>query len=86
MTREEFEIYRNKLMERFYWCTTRAELNYLTKQKGYKYLFRCTHYKTKKFFWVFDKTNELLKEAEEFHKKRREEKFKAKESEAVTIG
>lgn len=36
MTREEFEIYKKELMERFYWCTTRSELNYLTKEKGYK--------------------------------------------------
>lgn len=85
MTREEFEIYKNELMERFYWCTTRAELNYLTKEKGYKYLFRCTHFKTNKFFWVFDKTEELVREAREFHKNRRKEKSKMKESEAVTV-
>ena len=39
MTREEFEIFKAALMERFYWCTTRAELHYLTKQKGYKVPF-----------------------------------------------
>lgn len=85
MTREEFEIYKAELMERFYWCTTRTELHYLTKQKGYKYLFRCTHFKTDQYFWVFDKTDELLKEVEEFHKKRHEEKSKAKESETVAV-
>lgn len=35
MTREEFEIYKKELMERFYWCTTRSELHYLIKEKGY---------------------------------------------------
>ena len=85
MTREEFEIYKKELMERFYWCTTRSELNYLTKEKGYKYLFRCTHYKTNKYFWVFDKTDALLKDAEDFHKAKREEKSKAKESDVVAI-
>lgn len=83
MTREEFEIYRNKLMERFYWCTTRAEMRYLTKEKGYRFLFRCTHFKTNKYFWVFDKTNELLKEAEAFRRKRQEKKSKLKESEVI---
>lgn len=85
MTREEFEIYKKELMERFYWCTTRSELHYLIKEKGYKYLFRCTHYKTDKYFWVFDKTEELLKDVEEFHKKKYEEKSETKASEAVSV-
>lgn len=85
MTREEFEIYKKELMERFYWCTTRSEKQYLTKEKGYKFLFRCTHFKTDKYFWVFDKTEELLKDVEEFHKKKYEEKSKTKESEAVAV-
>lgn len=82
MTREEFEIYKNELMERFYWCTTRAELNYLTKEKGHRYLFRCTHYKTNNFFWVFDKTDELLKDVADFRNLKRE-KSKTKVSEVV---
>lgn len=85
MTREEFEIYKKELMERFYWCTTRSELHYLIKEKGYKYLFRCTHFKTDKYFWVFDRTEELLKDVEEFHKKKYEEKSETKVSEAVAI-
>ena len=79
MTREEFEIYKAELMERFYWCTTISEMRYLTREKGYKFLFRCTHFKTDKYFWVFDRTDDLLKDADEFHKKRREEKNKEKE-------
>ena len=77
MTRAEFEIYKKELMERFYWCTTRSELKYLTKEKGYKYLFRCTHYKTNKYFWVFDKSDELMKDVGEWksvHKKKRRRK------------
>ncbi len=85
MTREEFEIYKKELMERFYWCTTRSELHYLIKEKGYKYLFRCTHYKTDKYFWVFDRTEELLKDVEEFRKKKYEEKSETKVSEAVAV-
>ena len=86
MTREEFEIFKAELMERFYWCTTMAEMRYLTKEKGYKFLFRCTHFKTDKYFWVFDKTDGLLKEAEEFRKKRHEEKSKGEESGAIAVG
>lgn len=85
MTREEFEIYKKELMERFYWCTTRSELHYLIKEKGYKYLFCCTHYKTDKYFWVFDRTEELLKDVEEFRKKKYEEKSETKVSEAVAV-
>lgn len=85
MTREEFEIYKKELMERFYWCTTRSELHYLIKEKGYKYLFRCTHYKTDKYFWVFDRTEELLKDVEVFRKKKYEEKSETKVSEAVAV-
>lgn len=85
MTREEFEIYKKELMERFYWCTTGSELHYLIKEKGYKYLFRCTHFKTDKYFWVFDRTEELLKDVKEFHKKKYEEKSKTKESEVVAV-
>ena len=40
-------------------------------------------YKTNKYFWVFDKTDALLKDAEDFHKAKREEKSKAKESDVV---
>ena len=86
MTRKEFEIFKEGLMERFYWCTTREELRYLTREKGYRYLFRCTHFKTGRYFWVFDKTDELLNEAEEFRKKRLEEKSKAEESASVAVG
>lgn len=86
MTREEFEIYKKELMERFYWCTTREELRYLTREKGYKYLFCCTHYKTGRYFWVFDKTDGLLSEVKEFHKKRFEEKSKEEKSGAVAVG
>lgn len=85
MTREDYKIYKRELMERFYWCTTRSELHYLIKEKGYKYLFRCTHFKTDKYFWVFDRTEELLKDVEEFHKKKYEEKSETKVSEAVAI-
>lgn len=85
MTREEFEVFKSELMERFYWCTTRTEMNYLTRKKGYKFLFRCTHFKTNKYFWVFDRTDNLLKDADEFHKRRQEEKSKMKESEEITI-
>ena len=82
MTREEYEIYSNELIERFYWCMTKQELSYLIKEKGHKYLFRCTHYKTNKFFWVFDKTDELLKDVDIFHNMSHEES-EVKESEAV---
>lgn len=83
MTREEFEFYKAELMKRFYWCTTRAEMRYLTREKGYRFLFRCTHFKTNQYFWVFDKTDELLQEAEKFHRKRQEEKYRMKESEII---
>lgn len=85
MTREEFEIYKKELIERFYWCTTRSELHYLIKEKGYKYLFRCIHFKTDKYFWVFDRTEELLKDVKVFHKKKCGEGSETKESEAVAV-
>ena len=83
MTREEFEIYKKELMERFYWCMTGSEMRYLTRKKGYKYLFRCTHYKTDKYFWVFDKSEQLLKDVEDFRKEQMEKKSKVKESEVI---
>ena len=62
MTREDFEIFRDEVLaKRFYWCRSVAERKYLT-EKGYKYLFKCTHYKTNKFFWVFDLSDELLED------------------------
>lgn len=80
MTREEFEIYKAELMERFYWCPTIGEKNFLTKEKGYRFLFRCTHYKTNKYFWVFDKSDELMKDIDEWkstHKKEKKEVSKS---------
>ncbi len=60
MTREEYITFRDEdLRKRFYWCCSIAEKKHLTK-KGYKYLFRCTHFKSGKYFWVFDKTDALM--------------------------
>lgn len=73
MTREEYVTFRDEvLVKRFYWCHSIAERKYLT-EKGYKYLFRCTHYKSEKFFWVFDKTDNLMKDVKiwkDEHKKK----------------
>lgn len=67
MTREEFEDYKKALKERFVWCKTSAERKYL-QDKGYRYLFRCTHYKNGKFFWVFDKSDAILQDMDEYKK------------------
>lgn len=78
MTREEYVIFRDEvLVKRFYWCYSIAERKYLT-EKGYKYLFRCTHYKSDKFFWVFDKTDDLMKDVKIW-----KDEHKKKVSEAV---
>lgn len=78
MTRTEFEVFKNEnLLKRFYWCYAIAERKYLT-EKGYKYLFRCTHYKSDKFFWVFDKTDDLMKDVKIW-----KDEHKKKVSEAV---
>ena len=73
MTRTEFEVFKiENLLKRFYWSYSIAERIFLT-QKGYKYLFRCTHYKTGKDFWVFDKTDALMDDVRawrEEHKKK----------------
>lgn len=78
MTREEYVVFRDEVLrERFYWCYSVAERKYLT-EKGYKYLFRCTHYKTDKFFWVFDKTDDLMNDVKIW-----KDEHKKKVSEAV---
>nr|UVM92956.1 MAG: hypothetical protein [Bacteriophage sp.] len=78
MTRTEFEVFKNEnLLKRFYWSYSIAERIFLTK-KGYKYLFRCTHYKTGKDFWVFDKTDDLMKDVKIW-----KDEHKKKVSEAV---
>ena len=78
MTREEYVIFRDEVLrERFYWWYSIAERKYLT-EKGYKYLFRCTHYKSDKFFWVFDKTDDLMNDAKLW-----KDEHKKKVSEAV---
>lgn len=66
MTREEFEIFKAELQERFYWCYSRQELRYLTKEKHNRFLFRCTHFQSGRWFWVFDKSDSLLKDVEEY--------------------
>lgn len=73
MTRQEFEIYRNELMERFIWVYSKDELNFL-KNKGYRYLFRCTHSKTGRYFWVFDKTESIVKDLSDFKEEKSEDK------------
>lgn len=66
MTREEYVIYRDGLIERFYWCFSNNEFKYLTKQKNHRYLFRCTHFKTGRYFWVFDRTKTLEDDIKEY--------------------
>lgn len=66
MTREEFERFREGLQERFYWCHSRRMLNYLTKEKNNRYLFRCTHFKTGRYFGVFDRMDSLMRDVEKF--------------------
>ena len=73
MTRHEFEIYRNELMARFIWVHSKDELNFL-KNKGYRYLFRCTHFKTGRYFWVFDKTESIEKDLDDFKEEKSEDK------------
>lgn len=72
MTREEFELFKEQLVERFYWCNTRNELNFLTKEKGNRFLFRCTHYKSGRYFWVFDRSESLMKDVEEYKSNQKE--------------
>lgn len=47
-------------------------------RKRLKYLFRCTHYKSDKFFWVFDKTDDLMNDVKIW-----KDEHKKKVSEAV---
>lgn len=73
MTRQDFEVFRDEVLkERFYWCHSVAERKYLT-EKGYRYLFRCTHYKTHKYFWVFDLSNALLDDVKIWKENRKKE-------------
>lgn len=83
MTREEFKEFRDEVLrKRFYWCNSVAERKYLT-EKGYKYLFRCTHYKTDRYFWVFDLSDELMKDVE-IWKSEHKKPTKKEVSETVT--
>lgn len=66
MTRQEFELYKAQLQERFYWCHSRKMLNFLTKERNNRYLFRCTHFKTGRYFWVFDLSAELMRDVNDF--------------------
>lgn len=53
MTNFDYRTFKEDLKKRFYWCYSTGEKKYLT-EKGYKYLFRCTHFETGNFFWVYD--------------------------------
>lgn len=71
MTEKDF---MDNLKKRFYWCYSNAEKEYLAK-KGYKYLFCCTHFTTRKVFWVFDTSDYLLEDVKTWkatHRKQKE--------------
>ena len=71
MTREEYITFRDEdLRKRFYWCYSIMEKKHLIK-KGYKYLFRCTHFKSGKYFWVFDKTDAIMADVKSWKKSKK---------------
>lgn len=59
MTKVEYLKFKEDLKKRFYWCYSSQEKKYLA-EKGYKYLFRCTHFETGNFFWVYDISDQLM--------------------------
>lgn len=60
MTRDEYVVYRDEVLKkRFYLCHSAAEKRFLA-EKGHRFLYRCTHFKNDKYFWIYDKTDELL--------------------------
>lgn len=63
--REENKIFRETLHERFFWTYSTGLKNYLT-ENGHKFLFRCTHFKRNNFFWLYDKTEELLQDVRKY--------------------
>lgn len=77
MTKFEYTTFKEKLKTRFYWCYSTQEKQYLS-EKGYRYLFRCTHYKTGKFFWVYDISDELMEDVKNW-----KSQYLEKASEAV---
>lgn len=50
-----------------YYCYSINLLNFLLN-KGFKNISKGKHHKTKKLFWVFDKTPEFCKALGEFNK------------------
>ena len=72
MTNFDYRTFKEDLKKRFYWCYSTGEKKYLT-EKGYKYLFRCTHFETGNFFWVYDISDALMEDVRawrEEHKKK----------------
>ena len=65
MTRAEFEIFKSELMERFVCIYSKREFTDL-KEKGYRFLYRCTHFKTGRYFWIYDRTDSIVKDIAEF--------------------
>lgn len=69
MTSEENRKFKNDLHERFFWTYSTNLKDYL-RENGYKYLFRCTHFFKGNYFWVYDRSEELMRTVKEFFDKR----------------
>lgn len=86
MTNAEYKDFQEELRERFYWTGSTKLRDFLTKEKGHRYLFRCTHYSQGTFFWVFDNTDELKKSLAEYDELKKQSKSEPKEDESIADG
>ena len=74
MNRKQYEEFKEtNLKERFYWVYGHKLLEHLLN-KGYRYLFKAINEESKRSFWIFDKTDELVKEINDYKKEIKEQR------------
>ena len=70
MDRKEYESFRDSVLKERFVCVRNMALRNALMDNAHRYLFEGVDRKTKKRFWVFDRTDEIVFDIQRFYKQR----------------
>ncbi|MEG1441911.1 MAG: hypothetical protein RSC29_04555 [Oscillospiraceae bacterium] len=80
MNREEYEGFRDNVLKERFVCVKSFKMRNYLMDNAHRYLFECIDRKTKKRFWIFDKTDEVLYDICRFYEELKTEQESVQES------
>lgn len=81
MDRKEYENFRDSVLKERFVCVRNMALRNALMDNSHRYLFECVDRKTKKHFWVFDKTDEVVFDIRRYYNDKRASQNKTEKME-----